>query len=148
MASSTNSPQQRMARARVGSLPSTRLGSRSPSGNVHMCTTDNAINVKKANALGPGAIVLQAACEGSTTLECDNLDPHASLTIATCVMAVDFLSGQPRPHFLIVHCQPWPDEVVRTVCMAVSRQPQPSAIGLGPQRTTGLHVSSWSRLYH
>ncbi|OQE24063.1 hypothetical protein PENFLA_c010G10901 [Penicillium flavigenum] len=88
-------------RARVGSLPSTRLGSRWP---IHMCTTDNAVNVKEANALGPGAIVLQTACEGSTIIECDNLDPHAALTIATCVMAMNFLSGRPRPHFPIVHC--------------------------------------------
>ncbi|KAJ5472939.1 hypothetical protein N7530_006940 [Penicillium desertorum] len=88
-----------------------------PSGNMHMCTTDNAINVKEANALGPGAIVLQAACEGSTTLERDNLDPHAALTIATCVMAVNFLSGRLCPHILIVHCQSWPDKVVGAVCI-------------------------------
>jgi hypothetical protein len=30
---------------------------------TNVCTTDNAINVKEANAHGPGAIVLQAACE-------------------------------------------------------------------------------------
>ncbi|KAJ5252014.1 hypothetical protein N7489_002424 [Penicillium chrysogenum] len=48
------------------SLPGTSLGSRPSITQVcltNVCTTDNAINVKEANAHGPGAIVLQAACE-------------------------------------------------------------------------------------
>jgi hypothetical protein len=102
-----------------------------PSGNIHMCTTDNAVNVKEANALGPGAIVLQAACEGPTTLERDNLNPHAALTIATCVTAVNFLSGRPRPHFPIVHCQSWPDKVVE-------------AVRIGSFSTTAV-LSHWTR---
>ncbi|CAP85670.1 hypothetical protein PCH_Pc20g03410 [Penicillium rubens Wisconsin 54-1255] len=56
---------------------------------TNVCTTDNAINVKEANAHGPGAIVLQAACEDLPP----SLDAHAALTIATCVVAVNFLSG-------------------------------------------------------
>jgi hypothetical protein len=67
---------------------------------TNVCTTDNAINVKEANAHGPGAIVLQAACEDLPP----SLDAHAALTIATCVVAVNFLSGQPRPHFPTIHC--------------------------------------------